>query len=94
MVHPPHNYEVIFELSLKNLHGSETLDAYKNSKENGKTFFTLLPEKMDLTDLIRGEKKAFQAVLFQGHFEKDGKPLGPVLVYVEKLVYAEELEIH
>jgi hypothetical protein len=90
MFHSPHDYQLIMKLTLHD-HGSETLNTYKQAKADGAMLFTLVPEVMDLSQLIDGTKKSFVATIFEGHFEQGGNPLGEIAVNVESIVFAEKL---
>src|SRR5258708_2218861 len=61
MFHAPHDYQVIMKLSLESLPHSQTLVSYEKLKANGVTFFTLEPQKVDLTQVINGTKKTLSA---------------------------------
>lgn len=92
MFHAPHDYQLIMKLKLKDQPRSQTLAAYETAKSNGATLFTLVPEVMDLTLLISGAKTSFKAAIFDGHFERGGQKLGPVVVDVEKIVFSSKLD--
>ena len=70
MFHKPHNYQLIMKLSLSEAEGGSALTAYQQEKDSGETFFTIMPEAMDLTKVIDKSKTSFQALLFKGHFER------------------------
>ncbi len=91
MFHAPHDYQVIMKVHLSQYPRlPEPVDYY--NKSSGLELFTLVPAKMDLTKVISGEIKTFEAILYEGHFEKGGKDLGPVLVTVEKLILSAKLD--
>jgi hypothetical protein len=92
MFHSPHDYQVLLKLSLAEVSGGHTVAAYDSAKATSAEYFTLVPERMDLTQVISGAKKSFKAAIFQGHFERGGKNLGLVQVSVEKIVYATHLD--
>jgi hypothetical protein len=93
MFHAPHNYQAVFEITIVDPpRGVGAWGEYKElSNANKNALFTLVPEKMDLSAVIAGQKNSFQANIFQGHFEKDGVNLGPVWVNVSKVVYSQNL---
>jgi hypothetical protein len=91
MFHYPHNYQLIMKLALNDLQTSPTGTLYQQAKDEGKTLFTLVPERMDLNLIIRGEKKAFKAYLYDGPFERGGKELGPINVQIEKIIYSSKI---
>ncbi len=94
MFHAPHDYQVILKLNLEDhpTH-SRTLQLYEKAKADGETFFTLVPEKMDLSKIVSGEKKQFNAHIFVGHFERGGQKIqgSGVIVNVEAVVLGEKL---
>ena len=91
MFHSPHDYQVIVEVSLNDLPNSKALLLYKHSIKGGNILFTLVPDPMDLTKIIDGSMTSFHASLFQGHFEKGGKNLGQIQVFISKVIYSKKL---
>lgn len=92
MFHAPHDYQVLLKLKLSNSSNAQTLESYEKAKTAGETFFTLVPELMDLTQIIDGNKTSFSAVIFSGHFERGGKSLGTITVEIEKVMYSAKLK--
>lgn len=92
MFHHPHNYQLVMELELVDVPRAQTLEEYEFLKDKGETFFTLVPEKMDLAQLISGKKVVFQALIYHEHFERGGKNLGPVNVKVNLILYSKKLD--
>ena len=92
MFHNPHNYQVVYSLTMENLDGADTLAKYKEVKESWNGYFTIVPERMDLTKLMDGTITEFQSLLFQGHFERGGTNLGPVKVKVGQFLINVPLE--
>src|SRR5687768_7078544 len=81
MFHEPHDYQVILKLALEDLPRSVTVRVhYEESKKNKKNLFTLVPETMDLTEIINGTKTSFMASIYEGHFERGGRDLGQAIV--------------
>lgn len=91
MLHSPHDYQVILSLALADLPASHTLQAYSAAKVAGAPLFTLVPELMDLTQVISGAKSTFKAVIYQGHFEQGGKALGSVNASVTQVIFSDHL---
>lgn len=89
MFHAPHDYQVILKLSLS---GGKALAGYEIIKKDSKSIFTLVPETMDLTKIISGEKTTFSALIYHGHFERGGTSMGGVLVKVEKVIFSSKLD--
>jgi len=92
MFHSPHDYQLILKLALSDQPGFVTLSHYADAKSEGATLLTLVPEVMDLTKLLDGTKTEFAAVVFDGHFERGGKKLGPVIVNVDVVIFATKLD--
>jgi hypothetical protein len=93
MFHSPHDYQLLMRLEFGTLPKEmpHTLENYAAAKAAGRTLFTLVPERMDLSQVISGLKRSFRAEIFDGHFERGGKSLGPVSVVVAEIVFAEKL---
>lgn len=85
MFHAPHDYQALFELHLS---GAE---AYDRMKKKADTYFTLVPKPMDLAKVLDGTLKEFPATIFEGHFERGGRPVTDVKVQVRKIVHAARL---
>jgi hypothetical protein len=90
MFHAPHDYQLVFELNLDAIDNA-ALEQFATEKAKGKSFFTLAPERMDLSKVISGEIKNFSAQLYEGHFEKNGKYLGQVKIHVGKFLLNSKL---
>jgi len=91
MYHAPHNYQLIMKIKPQNLENSAALAGYEKWTALGEKLFTIAPQTMDLAKVIDGKISEFQAILYKGHFEKDGEPLGKILVKVEKILLANSL---
>lgn len=91
MYHQPHDYQVIFQFKLHDKAGGNTLTSYKLAKETTQTYFTIVPEPMDLTQVINGTIRLFQVSLFEGHFERGGRKIGPLTVEVDKVLFSKKL---
>jgi hypothetical protein len=91
MFHKPHDYQLILQIKLKSWTRFDVVGAYEKQKASSESLFTLVPEKMDLTLLLSGQKKSFRADLFAGHFEKGGSSLGSVEVIIEKIIFSKKL---
>ena len=92
MYHAPHDYQVLLELELQKLEGSNAIEKYEALKSEGISFFTILPEKMDLTQIMNGTKKSFLASIFKGHFERGAENMGKVKVNVSKILLSAPLD--
>jgi hypothetical protein len=89
MFHAPHDYQVILKLRLQE---GKTLSAYKAARKSFSGIFTLVPETLDLTQVISGAKSEFIAEIFKGHFEQGGESLGSLNVIVEKVIFSAKLD--
>jgi hypothetical protein len=90
MYHSPHDYQVIFELSMDNV--SASLLEEDQQKHPNDVTYTLEPEPFVLSDMIN-HPSAFKAKLFRGHFERGGYEITDnVIVNIEKVVYVQKLE--
>jgi hypothetical protein len=90
MFHSPHDYQVLLKVNLKE--PSKVVEIYKALKADGSQVFTIAPEPFDLTTIISGKVNQFSAQLYHGHFEKEGKELGKILVQVEKVLFSSKLD--
>ena len=93
MFHSPHDYQLLLRLEFRTQprEAPHTLENYVASKAAGQTLFTLVPERMDLTQVISGSKRSFRAEIFEGHFERGGRSLGAITVGVTEIVFAQKL---
>lgn len=92
MFHSPHDYQLVLKIKLSDpLPKVSAVQQYKLLQEKGESLFTIAPDVMDLTEIMSGKKTQFGATLFVGHFEKDGKELGPVTVDIESIVFQKKL---
>jgi hypothetical protein len=90
MFHKPHDYQAIFKLELAKDDSDKGFERYNFEKEKS-DFFTIEPEVMDLTDLIKGRKKQFRTKVYLGHFERGGKLLGHVKAHLKSVVIHTKL---
>jgi hypothetical protein len=92
MFHAPHDYQLLLKLSFNDLPGGNTMATYQDAKKSTPEYFTLVPEVMDLSQVISGAKTTFRASIYQGHFERGGQKLGPVQVQVQKILFSARLK--
>lgn len=89
MLHPPHDFQMIASVKLINLQGKVL------NPDFSKGTFTLKPTKnFSLNDFLNGDIKSFQAEIFQGSFEQDGKFLdqyGVINIEVKKFEIIRQL---
>ena len=91
MFHAPHDCQLILKLDLLQAGTSQALALYRAAQEAGETFFTLVPERMDLSQVASGVRTSFSASIFRGHFERGGQELGAVRVHVSAIVSVARL---
>jgi hypothetical protein len=91
MFHAPHDYQLVAQISVGEITRGALFD-YEQLKSAGHSLFTLVPKPMDLTQVISGQITQFQALLYDGHFEKEGTSLGTVQVTVQKILVSKKLE--
>lgn len=92
MFHNPHDYQFVAEVQMNSAPRSYTMDYYQDAKEEGETLFTIAPMAFDLSKMVSGEITMMVATLYAGHFEKGGKPLGPVEIKIKQQIISEKLE--
>lgn len=87
----PHDWQALFKVRLS--HPTvDAMAAYKKARaKNGtQALLTLQPKPFVLPPLLEGKTKSFEAALYLGNFETDGKQLlSGITVTVEKI-----LEVH
>jgi hypothetical protein len=89
MFHSPHDYQVIFAVSLS----GAALQTYRSAKRSAPqgTLFTIVPEPFALDQMIQSPRP-FQAMIYQGHFERGGTPItGWVPVSIDRVLFAKHL---
>jgi hypothetical protein len=91
MFHSPHDYQLLAKVQISDFPRAQTSQIYEQAKAEGEKLFTLVPKAMDLTKLIDGSIQEFSGVIYQGHFERGGKALGPIVVKIENLIIAQKL---
>ncbi|MFA0811757.1 hypothetical protein [Microbulbifer epialgicus] len=80
-----HSYQVLLSLDTDHQSKIEALSA------DGK-LITLEPERFSLNKLRNGNLKAFNARVFTGHFERDGKPISePIKFTIKRKLLDQDL---
>lgn len=95
MFHAPHDYQAVFQVELSALQNNDAaVQEYMSSinSPSEQELFTLVPEKLDLSEVIAQNIKGFEATLYKGHFEKDGVELGKLNVKISKVILAKKLD--
>jgi hypothetical protein len=91
MFHPPHNYQIIFELELSKADKQKyVIDKNKNPKY---TTYTIEPETFVLPDMVN-HPKPFKVNLYRGHFERGGSQiLKGITVKIVEVVYFKKFKV-
>lgn len=79
----PHNYQIIYKVKVEN---PKLLAGYLQ-----KGMVTVLPDRFDLTKLIKGESFSINTAFFQGHFERGGKQVVSANMIFENPVLIEKV---
>ncbi|GAB3031020.1 hypothetical protein [Bowmanella dokdonensis] len=87
LYHPPHDYQILYRIRLVGTDPKQV-----QSKLATHSLLTLKPTPFDLNRLIRKESFSQTATLYDGHFERDGEPLGEVTVHFEQALLVERLD--
>ncbi len=89
MLNPPHDFQAIASVTLKDSHGKIISPNFSDGT------YTLKPTKnFSLNDFLNGDLKNFQAEVFLGSFEHDGKILsryGIITIEVNNLEIVRQL---
>jgi len=96
MFHPPHDYQVLLEVSLS-APGSDPLKAYLDDRKASKSkVYTWVPAPFQLSALVadRSAHPTMTGKIFRGHFERGGVPITAknVAARVERVFYAGRLD--
>ncbi|MCM2281216.1 MAG: hypothetical protein NDI61_05145 [Bdellovibrionaceae bacterium] len=84
--HKPHNYQAIYEIEL------DAATAAKVRSEKAKHgYFTIAPTENFVLPEMTKNKSTFPALLFGGHFERDGNKLGSAQIQIKRVVYFRQL---
>lgn len=89
MLHPPHDFQILASITIKNKSGQIL------KPDLSKKSFTLKPKiNFSLNDLIQGPLKQFEAELYEGSFEQNGKIVTgyeDLLIKIESIPLARQL---
>lgn len=86
MFHVPHDYQIVMDARLE--HPQLPEDA-----NFGDRLHTFVPDKFSLGDLLNGKIDEIEGTLYEGNFEKDGKPLlEGVKAHVEEILHSHHLD--
>lgn len=106
MFGPPHNYQVILEVTFTGEQGDPQAEYVQDRRESGERVYTLFPELFSLPALASSapehpQIESFRGTVVRGHFEKGGEAiLKDVVVNVIQVIHfrkfdpeAEELPV-
>ena len=82
----PHDYQVVYKIKVNSNSDFEKLLALSS-----KPLVTILPDNFDLLKLINKTRFSVKAKVYDGHFERGGKPLFDTNVLFEKALYVEPI---
>jgi hypothetical protein len=98
MFGPPHNYQVILEVTFTGEQGDPQAEYVRDRRESGERVYTLIPESFSLptlasTDPEHPPLESFRAEVDRGHFEKGGeKILADVVVNVIEVIHFRKFD--
>lgn len=99
MFMPPHDFQVLLEVTLKNGSGDAQRIYAEDRRTTGTDVYTLNPEAFRISDLVTPEGQpritSFNGTLFRGHFERGGtEVIDPVRVEVQRVVHFRQFDVH
>ncbi|MBE1300535.1 MAG: hypothetical protein GJ680_11600 [Alteromonadaceae bacterium] len=81
----PHDVQILYQVEL-----SQSMQ--QDLKEAQSDFLSLLPENFDLNMMFEGKQFDIPSVLYDGHFERGGRPISDSLVTFAERIYLRKLE--
>ena len=78
----PHDFQLLYEVEL---------DSKLKSQIATQKMITILPEKFDLTLLIKGETLVLKSKVFNGHFERGGKQIFETDIMFKSQLYKNKI---
>lgn len=85
----PHDYQMIAKVKLSD----SIINRIKLAKINGQNLFSVEPGNIFvLPKFALGEIPSFKSTIYNGHFERDGKPIGSSDITFESLVFFKKLK--
>jgi hypothetical protein len=99
MFHQPHDYQAIFQIELFPLPRARTLAEFDTAGNyeaalgsDRHDYFSIEPQRMDLTKVLDGSITQFKVKLYAGHFERGGQLLGETRVTITKILLGQKLD--
>jgi hypothetical protein len=81
MFHPPHDMQIIAEVSWA-----------EGPRDFNQHLYTFEPRPFSLDAFVRGDVTAIEGTLYEGNFESGGRPLGPAHARVVRIVHVHALD--
>ncbi|AUL75257.1 hypothetical protein ATS72_016640 [Pseudoalteromonas sp. 13-15] len=89
---PPHNYQIVYEVTTDDTHLKIIKKALNESLKK-QTQITILPTKFDLNLLINKLTPTLNTTVFNGHFERGGTALFSTKLTFKNPLYVKKLAI-
>ena len=89
---PPHNYQIVYEVTTNDTHLKIIKKALNESLKK-QTQITILPTKFDLNLLINKLTPTLNTTVFNGHFERGGTALFSTKLTFKSPLYVKKLAI-
>lgn len=86
MFHVPHDYQILMDVRFE--HPQLPPEANFGGK-----LHTFVPDRFSLGDLLNGKLEQIQGTVYEGNFEKEGKPLlEGVKAHIEEILHSHHLD--
>ena len=89
---PPHNYQIVYEVTTNDTHLKIIKKALNESLKK-QTQITILPTKFDLNLLINKLTPTLNTTVFNGHFERGGTALFSTKLTFKNPLYIKKLAV-
>ena len=89
---PPHNYQIVYEVTTNDTHLKIIKKALNESLKK-QTQITILPTKFDLNLLINKLTPTLNTTVFNGHFERGGTALFSTKLTFKNPLYVKKIAI-
>ncbi|MBQ4859234.1 hypothetical protein [Pseudoalteromonas sp. MMG007] len=89
---PPHNYQIVYEVTTDDTHLKIIKNALNESVKK-QAQITILPTKFDLSLLINKMTPTLKTTVFNGHFERGGYALFSTKLTFKNPLYVKKLAI-
>ena len=89
---PPHNYQIVYEVTTNDTH-HKIIKKALNESQKKQTQITILPTKFDLNLLINKLTPTLNTTVFNGHFERGGTALFSTKLTFKNPLYIKKLAL-